>query len=208
MDDLKELWSWIKSLFTHEVVTPPPAPPVPVQPQDYFPDAIAYVLPNEGGYSNRADDRGGATNFGITIATLSKWRAHPVSVDDVRTMTVDEAKAIYRQWYWSQPGFNLIKNKVIATALLDQGVLDGQATSVACAQRAANNCGGSLKVDGECGPNTRAALEQVDQAKFMNAFVLQLKSRFDAIVANDKSGTQIENYDGWMNRAKRLLTLI
>lgn len=202
-----KVFNWLKGLLQPKpaAAAPPVSPPIP----DNFESAFAYLLPNEGGYSDGRGgvDRGGPTNFGITKATLAKWRGHPVTADDVKLMGVAEAKLIYRQWYWTDVGLNLIKSKAIATCLFDQCVLEGQSTATKYAQLAANNCGASLKVDGECGPNTRAALEQADVAKFLNSFVLQLKAHYDGIVANDQTGTQIENYNGWMNRAKRLLTL-
>lgn len=210
-----KVFNWLKGLLQPK----PAAAAPPVSIPDNFESAFAYLLPNEGGYSDGRGgvDRGGPTNFGITIATLTRWRNRPelklnhfviVTADDVKNMKVDEAKLIYRQWYWTDVGLNLIKSKAIATCLFDQCVLEGQSTATKYAQLAANNCGASLKVDGECGPNTRAAFDQVDVARFMNAFVLQLKRHFDAIVAADNTHTQIANYDGWMNRAKRLLTLV
>jgi lysozyme family protein len=57
------------------------------------------ILQHEGGFVDHIHDRGRATNFGITQATLSDWRGKPVSTDDVRQLTVEEAKAIYRSRY-------------------------------------------------------------------------------------------------------------
>jgi lysozyme family protein len=57
------------------------------------------ILRREGGFVNHKLDAGKATNFGITQATLSEWRGRPASVDDVRDMPVEEAKAIYRSRY-------------------------------------------------------------------------------------------------------------
>ena len=65
-----------------------------------FPQAIAYVLASEGGFVNNPADPGGATNLGITIATLRAYRGRAVSVDDVRKLGKDEAGAIYRAHYW------------------------------------------------------------------------------------------------------------
>lgn len=57
------------------------------------------LIRREGGYSNRAADRGGPTNFGITQKTLSAWRGRHCDAHDVRDMRVDEARAIYAEWY-------------------------------------------------------------------------------------------------------------
>lgn len=62
--------------------------------------AIATIVSKEGGYSNHAWDNGGATNYGITLKTLSAWRKHDVTPDDVKALTLAEAREIYRVWYW------------------------------------------------------------------------------------------------------------
>jgi peptidoglycan hydrolase-like protein with peptidoglycan-binding domain len=38
-----------------------------------FPRCVDVILGQEGGFSNRSDDPGGATNLGITIGTLTAW---------------------------------------------------------------------------------------------------------------------------------------
>jgi lysozyme family protein len=63
-------------------------------------DAIlARILEHEGGYVNHPSDPGKATNFGITQATLGSWMGRQASEHDVRNLTVDVAKAIYRARY-------------------------------------------------------------------------------------------------------------
>ena len=62
-------------------------------------EILETVLRREGGFNDVSLDRGGPTNFGITIGTLSAWRKTPVTVDDVRRLTVEEAKAIYQTRY-------------------------------------------------------------------------------------------------------------
>lgn len=57
------------------------------------------ILEREGGYSNHPADRGGPTKYGITLPTLAVWRGHSVSPEDVRALTAEEAKAIYRERY-------------------------------------------------------------------------------------------------------------
>lgn len=57
------------------------------------------LIRREGGYSDRAADRGGPTNFGITIPTLTAWRGRPCGASDVRDMPEDEARAIYTGRY-------------------------------------------------------------------------------------------------------------
>jgi len=65
-----------------------------------FQRCLDFVLAREGGYVDDPRDPGGATNLGITIATLRAWRGRHVTADDVRNLTRAEAGRIYRSWYW------------------------------------------------------------------------------------------------------------
>lgn len=67
---------------------------------DNFEASLAHVLKHEGGFANRPADPGGATNLGITAATLARARGRPVTEADVRGLTQAEASAIYRRFYW------------------------------------------------------------------------------------------------------------
>jgi lysozyme family protein len=62
-------------------------------------DILARILRHEGGYVNHPLDKGGPTNWGITQATLGEWRGASATEDDVRRLTVEEAKEIYRERY-------------------------------------------------------------------------------------------------------------
>ena len=69
-----------------------------------FDACLRFVLQYEGGYVDHPADPGGATNLGITRATLAAWRKRPVSKDDMRRLTRAEAAAIYRANYWDAIG--------------------------------------------------------------------------------------------------------
>ena len=65
-----------------------------------FDECLDFVLRAEGGFSDHVDDPGGATNMGITRATLAGVRGHAVSRADVRALTREQATEIYRSLYW------------------------------------------------------------------------------------------------------------
>ncbi len=67
-----------------------------------FDAALALTLRWEGGYSDNRADPGGATNFGVTRATLARVRGRPVSKAEIRALTQAEAATIYRQLYWDR----------------------------------------------------------------------------------------------------------
>jgi len=74
--------------------------------QTFEPFCNQQLFPHEGGYVDHPRDPGGATNMGITLATLSKWRGKTVSKADVRALSRDEAMRIYRAEYWNKTGPN------------------------------------------------------------------------------------------------------
>lgn len=123
---------------------------------DRFETALAHVLHWEGGFSDHPSDPGGATNFGITQATLAAWRSAPVSREDVRALTRDEAGAIYRARYWDAcrcgdlpPG--------VGTMVFDAAVNHGPRQAALLLQRALG-----VADDGAIGPKTLAAAARQD----------------------------------------------
>lgn len=121
-----------------------------------FDEALRLVLKHEGGYSDNPADPGGATNLGITIATLRDYRGHAVSKADVKTLTVAEAGAIYRKNYWDKVrGDDLLSG-------LDYAVFDFAVNSGV--GRAADFLQTCLRVDadGKIGPATLDAMRGRD----------------------------------------------
>ena len=63
--------------------------------------AIGLTLGVEGEWSDHPSDPGGKTMFGITEATLRRAkRQGVVERSSIRQLTVEDAKAIYRELYW------------------------------------------------------------------------------------------------------------
>lgn len=69
--------------------------------KDNFGRSLTLVLASEGGYVDHPRDPGGATNRGVTLATLSAWRGRPCSKAEVKALTQVEAGDIYRAKYWN-----------------------------------------------------------------------------------------------------------
>jgi lysozyme family protein len=64
-------------------------------------EAIRRLLMHEGGYTNHPSDPGGPTNFGITIHDYRLYINKAGTADDVRAMTVNQARMIYKNKYWN-----------------------------------------------------------------------------------------------------------
>lgn len=81
-------------------------------------EIINGLLEREGGYVNHSADRCGPTNWGITTKTAL---AHGYT--DVRSLTKDQARAIYEADYWYGPRFDQVAelSPAIADELCDTG---------------------------------------------------------------------------------------
>jgi lysozyme family protein len=122
-----------------------------------FLECVALILRHEGGYVDHPEDPGGATNHGITLATLRAWRNDPdLTAEQVRALTREEAVEIYRSLYWNRiRAQNLPAG--LDLALFDYAVNSGPPQAVRSLQ-------GLLGVrrDGSVGPQTLAAIRAAD----------------------------------------------
>lgn len=165
--------------------------------------SISYVLGNEGGYVNKSLDRGGPTNFGITQMTLSDWLKRPVSAEEVKSMTNDEAKEIYLHTRWLPLMCGRYPFQGMATCVLDASVLFGLSASVKFVQRAMNMMGEQLVVDGKMGSSTFNALSVKGNRDFIRTFHYVLTEKINDIVARDPSQNLFKG--SWMARVDRML---
>ncbi len=93
--------------------------------QSSFPAALQHILKHEGGYVNHPLDPGGATNMGITKATLQRYRGGKVTVADVKALSLEEAAAIYRRYYWEPAACDRLPaglDLAVFDAAVNQGV--------------------------------------------------------------------------------------
>lgn len=95
---------------------------------------LAFVLSEEGGYSNDPKDSGGPTNHGITQAGLSYWRGHRCSAADIQALAVSEARDIYQQMYWNEVSGDDLPSG-IDLMVMDFAVTSGPSTSATMLQR-------------------------------------------------------------------------
>lgn len=162
---------------------------------------IAALVDREGGYSNRAADRGGPTNFGITQATLSNWLSKPASADDVRLLTREQAAAIYAAEYLTTPGISLIADDDLRELVFDGGVQHGVDRAVKWLQAVVGTAS-----DGRIGPVTAAKVNAANTASVYRRFLARRMCFYGEIITADaKRGTppaqsQAMNALGWMNR--------
>jgi lysozyme family protein len=125
-----------------------------------FDPFVNKILAAEGGYVNLSGDRGGETNFGITVAVA---RANGYTGDMIN-LPQSLARMIYLKRYITEPKFDRIANvnESVAAELIDTGVNMGPATAAMFFQRWINgfNYKGPYQdvfVDGRIGQITISA---------------------------------------------------
>ncbi|PVE25559.1 hypothetical protein DC522_04325 [Microvirga sp. KLBC 81] len=114
------------------------------------------VLRHEGGFVQHPRDPGGATNFGITVQTLSRVRGYAASIDEVRHLTLEEAAAIYRHFYWDAVRADEVP-RGLDLVLFDLAVNSGPDRAIMLLQKVLG-----VAVDGLIGPATIEAARNTD----------------------------------------------
>lgn len=134
-----------------------------------FEEAIAFVLQNEGGYVDHPADPGGATNHGVSLRFLRSLKVAEGDINldgsvtkaDIQALTVDGAKALYRQHWWERYRYTELPEPIQAK-LLDLAIWMGPGRAHQLLQQALWATGVKVKIDGVLGPRTRAAVLQAE----------------------------------------------
>jgi lysozyme family protein len=135
-------------------------------PQQRFDSAVVVVLKHEGGYTNDKDDPGGATDYGISLRFL---KDHGIDLNgdgevnemDIKALDIDKAIAIYKQYWWDKYHYEAINSLYYATKVFDMAVNMGGSQAHKLVQRACNQCGHNLVVDGILGGKSLGAINEI-----------------------------------------------
>ena len=139
----------------------------------------------EGGYTNNPNDRGGETNYGITVAEA---RANGYG-GSMRSMPRSFAEGVYRAKYWTRPGFDKVfqRSEALAAELFDTGVNMGPKMASTFLQRSLNTLNrggkdyGDIHPDGDIGPMTLYALDQLIRVRGLKNSELVLLRMVDGL---------------------------
>lgn len=161
------------------------------------------VLVKEGGFVNHPADRGGATNYGITQRTLSNFYGRKASAEEVRAMSEEVAREIYRNVYYYAPRVNKLPAEV-QPQLFDMCVNHGPRNAMRMMQRVIVKAQiADISIDGINGPNTCFNAAKAQDAMgiyFNNAIMWERLHFYEAIVGRDPS--QQVFLRGWQKRAR------
>ena len=150
-----------------------------------------YIIPNVGGLSDKPNDRGKLTKYGISKNTYP--------YEDIKNLTRERANAIiYRDFYkWN--GLNKLPYP-IRGFVVDYGMPSSPLNAIKTVHKVLG-----LTSNGNIiGPATMDKLKnfsQTDCEKFLELYKHSMKEHYNNIVNNDPS--QESNLAGWLNRANR-----
>lgn len=166
-----------------------------------FDQAFTWVLGKEGGFNNRplSEDPGGATNLGISLRfaqslgrVLDLDEDGDVDAADIRLITVEDARGIYRQHFWLPVRAQELAPP-LALTLFDAAVHSGVPQAVRWLQHAVQ-----AAPDGRFGPRTMATVRAADPL----AVALDIVAR--RIVFQAGLGNWSGNALGWSRRMAKL----
>ena len=142
--------------------------------------SLEFSLRWEGGYSDDPWDPGGATMWGVTINTLTRWwrklgRNRVPTPMDVKKLTQHEAHQIYHVWYWSPCKCEELPPRV-ALVVFDCSINQSPRRAGKFLQKALG-----VKADGLIGPVTLAAVGRADQRVLLRDFLARRAVHYSSL---------------------------
>lgn len=167
----------------------------------------------EGGFTNDPLDKGGPTNLGITMQTLSEYYEKygygdfdgdgDIDITDVKLLdTPEEAAPIYKTIFWDR-----IRGDELPAGvdyfMFDSSVNHGPCNAGKFLQRAINKLKGNLVVDGSIGNLTLKSVMVRNPEVLLIELARERETFYFKIVA--KYPAQERFIKGWMNRLHKVV---
>ena len=175
------------------------------------------IVAREGGYVNDPDDPGGATKYGVTLATMRRLGLDltgdgRIGVADVRALSRSQAVEIFITHYFRRPRIDSLP-AVLQASVFDMYVNAG-ANAVKILQRLLREMGQTADVDGLIGPQTIAATAAAYRAApeyLADAYGVARRNYYyrlaDARPASRKYARRRDgNKGGWILRAEEFIS--
>ena len=136
-------------------------------------------------------DSGGKTRFGISA------KSYPDV--DIENLTLEGAEDIYHRDFWL-PMFDDIQSQAVANKVFDMGVNMGVRVAVKLCQKALNDCGEVIVIDGRFGPTTLNAVNRQDERDLLPELRNAAVERYMQIIDDNPKLKRYER--GWLKRAR------
>jgi lysozyme family protein len=138
-----------------------------------FDIALKITLKNEGGFVNDPHDSGGETKYGISK------RSYPEL--DIKNLTLDQAKEIYRNGYWVPIKGDEIDSQDLANKVFDVAVNIGCFHSIKCLQMALYDLGNEFNIDGKMGEKTIFYTNNYDATILLHKFREEVEKYYESL---------------------------
>ena len=148
------------------------------------------VIIHEGGYVDNPKDPGGATNWGCTKAVWEKYVGHEVTKDDIKALTKEDVKPLYKRNYWDALHGDAIPSG-LDYCLFDAAINSGVGRSSKWIQEIVG-----VPADGAIGNNTVAAISQINPVTAINEFCDKRQAFLESLKTFATFGK------GWTQRVK------
>jgi len=159
-----------------------------LSPASRFDTALAEILRHEGGWVDHPADPGGATNRGVTLATLSDWLGRTATKAEVKALTVADVAPIYRERYW-----NAVKGDDLPAGVdlmvFDLAVNSGPGRAAKFLQEVVG-----APADGQIGPATLAKVNALHPLAIIDGMAQRRERFYRGLGTFDTFGR------GWMKR--------
>jgi len=153
-----------------------------------FASSLAHVLKHEGGWADHPRDPGGATMKGVTLATYSDWLGRQATKDELRAISDEHLRTIYKARFWDAVRGDELPSGV-DYVVFDMAVNSGPGRATRMLQAAVG-----VTPDGAIGPKTLAAVQAQDPAALIAAFQRSRQHFLEALPTFDAFGK------GWTRR--------
>ena len=165
----------------------------------FFEKSVNHIILIEGGYVNNPKDKGGATKYGIT----EKVARQNGYIYEMRNLTRDKAKEIYKNEYWNKIKIDC-KDFNVAFLLFDFAVNSGVKTAIKHLQKSLNSLLKGiiepLIIDGIAGRKTQSAIDYINAnglSERLQSLLISERLKFYTSL----SKTQFNEFGkGWINR--------
>ncbi len=187
--------------------------------------AAQKVLTAEGGYTDKAQDRGNwvctnqawvkgnsnnyyctnneapllvGTNKGISAPALAKHLKRIPTPSDSLSLTTQTVLDIYEVDYWKRIKGDYINSQPVANIYFDAAINHGVSRATKMLQMTLNLMGEQLQEDGRIGTRTLNAINRADPSLLHNYYKRYRWNFYDKIVEKDPGQSIYLN--GWRNR--------
>ena len=172
-----------------------------------FNKAILNTFKAEGGFQNDKADNANyvngvciGTNRGISAVGYYSFYKKVPTVQQMKDLTVEQAKAIFKGNYWDKVGSDLIKNQSVAE-LMFQFIIGSGASQLSDLKDIANVVFGKDELKENDLPLNNFEINfinNLDQHKYFNAMWSWRMGFYDIVV--QRNPAKLKYLQGWKNR--------